>query len=117
MYIFGRKSSNGESYHAAVVAMGEEGSSAPEWVQATQQSLGTLIKKPKLTDALLQKPPFRFLHDVVSEVTKATGYAVGLYEDNELNSGLVKDKESKVNYLSKIIKCVEISLGTTISIR
>ena len=68
--------------------MGEEG--PPEWVIGTQQSLGSLIKRPKFTDALLQKPPFRFLHDVVSEVTKVTGYADGLYEESERDSGKVK---------------------------
>jgi TRAF3-interacting protein 1 len=91
---------------------------APPWVVETQQTLGTLIKRPKLTDALLQKPPFRFLHDVVSEVTKETGFAAGLYtEENEVNSARIKDKESKIGYLTKIIKCVEFALGITLGIR
>ena len=30
----------------------------------TQQTLGTIVKKPRLTDNLLKRPPFRFLHDV-----------------------------------------------------
>eukprot|EP00322_Chrysochromulina_rotalis_P010417 CAMPEP_0115828600 /NCGR_PEP_ID=MMETSP0287-20121206/658_1 /TAXON_ID=412157 /ORGANISM="Chrysochromulina rotalis, Strain UIO044" /LENGTH=440 /DNA_ID=CAMNT_0003281823 /DNA_START=13 /DNA_END=1334 /DNA_ORIENTATION=+ len=97
--------------------MGDEEGGAPEWVVQTQQTLGELIKRPKLTDALLQKPPFRFLHDVVSEVTKVTNFGSGLYQEDELNSGKIKDKESKLAYLSKIIKCVELSLGITIPVR
>jgi len=90
---------------------------SPAWVVETQQTLGELIKRPKLTEPLLQKPPFRFLHDIVTEVTKVTGFATGLYQEEELNSAKIKDKDSKIAYLSKIIKCVELSLNTTISIR
>jgi len=50
----------------------------------------------QLTENLLKKPPFRFLHDIVSEVTRTTGFAEGLYADDELVSGSIKDKDAKV---------------------
>lgn len=37
-------------------------------IRRTQDTLGKVIKKPPLTDKLLGKPPFRYLHDILSEV-------------------------------------------------
>ena len=44
-------------------------------IKATQDSLSPLIKKPPLTPKLLSKPPFRFLHDIVTGVKTKAGYA------------------------------------------
>lgn len=54
--------------------MGEEAKLSAA-VKKTQESLGKFLKKPPLTEKLLKKPPFRFLHDVISAVGfKATMY-------------------------------------------
>lgn len=75
-------------------------------IQKTQTMLGKIIKKPPLTDKLLMKPPFRFLHDVIKAVIKETGFLKGLFTESELNSDNVKEKEAKVAFLNKLITAV-----------
>ena len=85
--------------------------------EATREALRPLISRPKLSDKLLGKPPFRFLHDIISNVTKATGFADGLFEGDELVGTAIKGKEPKCNYLTKIITCVGIALGEPVNVR
>lgn len=40
-----------------------------ELVKRVQSSLSKYINKPQLTDKLLNKPPFKFLHDIVTNVS------------------------------------------------
>lgn len=83
----------------------------------TQALLGEVVKKPKLSDKLLSKPPFRFLHDVISEVTRATGFGEGLFEENEKEAKAIKDKQVKIGYLEKMIQLVGIMLNTIVDAR
>ena len=82
-----------------------------------QGSDAPLVRKPKLSENLLKKPPFRFLHDVISEVIRNTGFAKDLFDESESNSKNVKDKESKVAYLNKIIDYVAEATGTRVPVR
>lgn len=76
-----------------------------------------LVEKPKLTEKLLGKPPFRFLHDVISAVQKSTGYAPDLYTAQELDSSTIQDKDGKIMYLTKIIDVVSAQLGEPVPAR
>ena len=50
-------------------------------------------------------------------MTKKTGFADGLYQSTELDSGAIKDKDAKLVYLKKIMDCVSICLGEELDVR
>ncbi|XP_031661871.1 TRAF3-interacting protein 1 isoform X2 [Oncorhynchus kisutch] len=58
----------------------------------TQDTLGKVIKKPPLTEKLLTKPPFRYLHDIFSE-----------------------DKDAKMAFLQKAMDVVMLVSGEPLS--
>ncbi|XP_078119380.1 TRAF3-interacting protein 1 isoform X1 [Sander vitreus] len=80
-------------------------------VKKTQDTLGKVIKKPPLTEKLLSKPPFRYLHDIFSEIIRTTGFMKGLYGENDMKSDNVKDKDSKIAFLQKAIDVVMLVSG------
>eukprot|EP00961_Rhodomonas_salina_P255417 3452039-Rhodomonas_salina.1 len=65
------------------------------------------LLQPKLSESLLKKPPFRFLHDIVTEVKKNTGFPA-ILEEHDMDSGNFKDKDSKVFFqtgLGRALSC------------
>uniref|UniRef100_A0A7N5P171 TRAF3-interacting protein 1 n=1 Tax=Ailuropoda melanoleuca TaxID=9646 RepID=A0A7N5P171_AILME len=84
-------------------------------VKRTQEALGKVIRRPPLTEKLLSKPPFRYLHDIITEVIKVTGFMKGLYTDTEMKSDNVKDKDAKISFLQKAIDVVVMVSGEPLS--
>nr|XP_048297832.1 TRAF3-interacting protein 1 isoform X1 [Myodes glareolus] len=80
-------------------------------VRRTQEALGKVIRRPPLTEKLLNKPPFRYLHDIITEVIRITGFMKGLYTDAEMKSDNVKDKDAKISFLQKAIDVVMMVSG------
>uniref|UniRef100_A0A2K6GM26 TRAF3-interacting protein 1 n=1 Tax=Propithecus coquereli TaxID=379532 RepID=A0A2K6GM26_PROCO len=84
-------------------------------VRRTQEALGKVIRRPPLTEKLLSKPPFRYLHDIITEVIRMTGFMKGLYTDAEMKSDNVKDKDAKISFLQKAIDVVVLVSGEPLS--
>ena len=89
----------------------------PEIVKRTKGSLGALITKPALTEKLLGKPPFRFLHDIMTEILRNTGFMRGLFTEEEMYSENVKDKEKKLIFLQKVIDVLMFATGQKLKVK
>jgi TRAF3-interacting protein 1 len=61
-----------------------------------------------MSEKLLMKPPFRFLHDTISAIIQTTGFAEGLYSADEMDSATINEKSAKIEYLEKIFGVVGI---------
>lgn len=72
-----------------------------EIIKKTIDYVGRIVKtKPPLTPKLLSKPPFRYLHDLFSEMIRSTGFASDLYEESEMNSDNIKVFIENESYLA-----------------
>ncbi|CAK9302526.1 unnamed protein product [Gordionus sp. m RMFG-2023] len=83
-------------------------------IKRTQVTLGKIIKKPPLKPELLQKPPFRFLFDIIHEVITTTGFMQGLYTEEELTPDYYQDRDTKSLFLEKALFCVIFTKGQTL---
>lgn len=79
---------------------------SPAVIRRTQDLLGKYVKKPVLSEKLLRKPPFRFLHDVINVVIQDTGFLGDVYTAEELVYDNVKEKDAKIDFLQKLIDAV-----------
>lgn len=76
-----------------------------------------LFDKPKMTEKLLAKPPFRYLHDIFLSTMSATGFGGGLYTEPEMDSKANHEKDTKISILSKMITLTEMMIGEKIDVK
>jgi TRAF3-interacting protein 1 len=56
-----------------------------------------------MTEKLLTKPPFRYLHDIFTATVGATGFGVGLLTEEEMDAKTITEKQAKIDFLVKLI--------------
>ena len=85
-----------------------------DYWQETAQMYEQLIQKPKMTQKLLCKPPFRYIHDIFTATLEVTGYGNGLYQGEEMDGKSITDKDAKINWLLKLLQLTELVIGEQI---
>lgn len=83
----------------------------------TAQMYEQLFEKPKMTEKLLTKPPFRYLHDIFLATMAATGFGNGLYTDEEMDSKANHEKDAKIAILTKMITLTEMMIEEKMDVK
>lgn len=82
-----------------------------DYWKETAEMYEQLIQKPKMTEKLLTKPPFRYIHDIYTATCAETGYGQGLFDEAELDAKSITEKEGKINFLNKLLALTELVIG------
>jgi TRAF3-interacting protein 1 len=70
-----------------------------------------------MTEKLLSRPPFRYIHDIITATIEATGWGQGIFVGDEQNSKSISDKEQKIFVLQKVVDLTQLALGQEIDVR
>ncbi len=79
-----------------------------ELIPIVKDKINSLVKKPNMSEKLLMKPPFRFLHDTITAIVTTTGFGEGIYTPEEMDSANINEKNAKITYLEKMFGVVGI---------
>lgn len=70
-----------------------------------------------MTQKLLMKPPFRYLHDIFTATQAATGFGKGLLVGDELDAKTITEKQAKIDLLVKLIQITELVVGEELDVK
>lgn len=83
----------------------------------SRAAITAIISKPELTDKLMGRPPFTFLHAIIRGILAATGYNPTLFSADELNPKTITSKVAKMAFLEKIALVVSKDVGKPVPVR
>ena len=74
--------------------------------KATADLYEALIERPKMTEKLLAKPPFKYIFDIITETTKKTGFGNGTYLlIKDSMKGMSSKLTSTARRIEKLLTC------------
>ena len=87
-------------------------------VEKTATMISAIINQPTMTPKLLQRPPFRFLHEVMFNIIAKTGFAKDSFDTEEKDcKAMCKVRGTKCwAVLQKLIKITGGALGIDIDV-
>src|SRR4051812_32161038 len=73
-------------------------------IARTRELFAPLVQKPPLTDQLLQRPPFKFLHDLIVETVHATSFLDQFFTADDMDAAKVSaTRDTKIAFLQKVV--------------
>ncbi len=83
----------------------------------TREALSPFVKgpKPPLSLKLLSRPPYRYMHDLITAVCRRTGIFEGLFTDEERTSAKSTPRQTKISFLQKLIACTGLIVGRSLN--
>jgi len=85
-------------------------------IERTQQVLN-YVRRPPLSVKLLSKPPFKYIHDLVTEVMKTLeGTPRRIFTEQELDKNAFTTKEQKIAYLEKLTTWTSYLVGSRLEV-
>ena len=93
--------------------------STSSWCEQTRAELGpTLQRRMKLNDKYIQRPPFRFLHDIATAFIEVNHFGLHIFSESDRSVAQVSiSKESKMDFLRKWRFAVQFTLNKTTTVR
>ncbi|KAL9185999.1 hypothetical protein ACHAXT_005237 [Thalassiosira profunda] len=89
-----------------------------EDIEKTKSVISAIVAKPKCTDKLLSKPPFRFIHDLITAIGAQTEFDLRqIFSEEELVSSNVKEKHAKLQFLEKLVSALESTLEISLDVK
>lgn len=82
----------------------------------TQHELQPFFQTPELSEKLLRRPPFRFIHDIVCQLQIHYQCFGMTFSQEDYDANLIDTKEKKVDFLQKLINQMSVVLGRPIDV-